>query len=90
MRIKILFEVLSNPEYFVRWTHLPGSTQVTWFSTAAFYQLTQPGNGSVCWNYISAAFNSPLAINNPKNNCSMHISSAVSIDFIAVLNEISF
>ena len=55
-------KMLSNPEYFIRWNHLPGSTE--------------PGNGSICYNYISACFNDPTRINDPSHHCSFEIRAA--------------
>lgn len=54
--------MLQHPDWFVRWEHLPGSDK--------------PGNGSICFNYISACFNDPTRINNPAHNCSFEIRAA--------------
>ncbi len=55
-------KMLTDPDYFIRWEHQPGSSAA--------------GNGSICYNYKDACFNSPTGINNPANNCSFQIHSA--------------
>jgi hypothetical protein len=45
-------KIVSDPDYFIRWEHLPGSTS--------------PGNGSVCFNHLSPCFNDPRRINAPQ------------------------
>ena len=52
-------KIVSDPDYFVRWQHQPGSSA--------------PGNGSI---YVSACFNDPHRINDPKHNCSFPIRAA--------------
>lgn len=55
-------KMVSTPDWFVRWRHQPGTSQ--------------PGNGTICYNYISACFNDPTRINNPANKCSFEIRAA--------------
>jgi hypothetical protein len=55
-------KIVSDPDYFIRWEHLPGSTS--------------PGNGSVCFNHLSPCFNDPRRINAPQHNCSFEIRAA--------------
>ena len=55
-------KMLSNPEFFLRWEHEPGSTK--------------PGNGSVCQNYLSPCFNDPHRINAPAHGYSFEIRAA--------------
>ena len=38
-------------------------------------------NGSICENWDGGAFIDPTRINNPKNNCSFHISSSAALDY---------
>lgn len=55
-------KIESDPDFFVRWQHQAGSAE--------------PGNGSVCYNYVSACFNDPTRINDPAHNCSFEIRAA--------------
>lgn len=55
-------KILSDQDAVVRWRHQPNSTA--------------PGNGSVCYNYVSDCFNNPKRINSPANNCSFEIRAA--------------
>eukprot|EP00658_Telonema_sp_P-2_P041866 TRINITY_DN29992_c0_g1_i2.p1 TRINITY_DN29992_c0_g1~~TRINITY_DN29992_c0_g1_i2.p1 ORF type:complete len:438 (-),score=93.92 TRINITY_DN29992_c0_g1_i2:314-1627(-) len=56
-------KILADHDAVIRWRHLPGSVH-------------QPGNSSVCYNYISACFNDPHRINDPAHHCSFQIRAA--------------
>ena len=56
-------KIQSDTNAVIRWRHAPGNASI-------------PGNGSVCWNYISECFNDPHRINNVANKCGFHISAA--------------
>eukprot|EP01063_Lacrimia_lanifica_P007479 TRINITY_DN14786_c0_g1_i1.p1 TRINITY_DN14786_c0_g1~~TRINITY_DN14786_c0_g1_i1.p1 ORF type:complete len:431 (+),score=45.98 TRINITY_DN14786_c0_g1_i1:105-1397(+) len=55
-------KITSDPDAAVRWRHLPGSDR--------------PGNGSVCYNYLSSCFNDPKRMNDPLNECPFEIRAA--------------